>query len=107
MLQSVSVRAVAPPYPGAFTRVAGAPARILRTRMLDPVVRAGAPALVARANDCLPAPGTAGSDVASAMLVARCGGGGTLRIDTLEIDGRIHSAAMLAERYGNADLPLA
>ena len=84
------VRAVAPPWPGALTTVAGVPARILRTRMLDAVAPAARPALT----------------VHDATLVAHCGGGGTLRIVALEIDGEAQSAAMLRARFGERALPL-
>jgi methionyl-tRNA formyltransferase len=66
------VRAVAPPYPGARTMLAGRPTRILRTRVLDPAAAATAvPSLTAEAN----------------RIVAHCGGGGTLEVLALEIDG--------------------
>ncbi len=84
------VRAVAPPYPGAFTTIAGHPARVLRTRIVASAGARTASTLV----------------VAHGNLVARCGGGGMLRIDALEIDGRIHTPAMVAERFGDAPLPL-
>ena len=58
------VRAVAPPYPGAFTTVGGVPARVLRTRVLD---AAAAPTLTP----------TIGSR--AGRIVAHCGGGGTAR----------------------------
>jgi methionyl-tRNA formyltransferase len=91
------VRAVAPPYPGAFTSVAGRPARVLRTRVLDAAAPAGAPMLAIRAYDAA----TAGE-----ALVATCGGGGTLRIHALEVDGEAHTPAMLRARFGDAPLPL-
>lgn len=75
------VRAVAPPYPGAFTMVAGRPARVLRTRVLD----AGA----------APARGPS-MTVENGRLVARCGGGGALAILTLEVDGAAMSATDFA-----------
>ncbi|MGE5087562.1 MAG: formyltransferase [Candidatus Levyibacteriota bacterium] len=84
------VRAVAPPYPGAFTTIAGHPARVLRTRIAATGGISGLPALTVDAG----------------MLLARCGGGGVLRIDALEIDGRIHPPAMVAERFGAAPLAL-
>ncbi|HMA31346.1 MAG TPA: formyltransferase [Casimicrobiaceae bacterium] len=84
------VRAVAPPYPGAYTNVAGHSARVLRTRI---VTAGGAPASPTLA-------------VEREGLLARCGGGGLLRIDVLEIDGRIHTPAMVVERFGDAPLPL-
>jgi methionyl-tRNA formyltransferase len=91
------VRAVAPPYPGAFTSVAGRPARVLRTRVLDAAAPAGAPMLAIRPYDAA----TAGE-----ALVATCGGGGTLRIHALEVDGEAHTPAMLRARFGDAPLPL-
>ena len=84
------VRAVAPPYPGAFTTLAGHPARVLRTRV---VAAAGTPATPSLA-------------VEHGSLLARCGGGGILRIDALEIDGRIHTPTMVVERFGAAPSPL-
>jgi methionyl-tRNA formyltransferase len=84
------VRAVAPPYPGARTRVAGVPARILRTRLLDTVVPAQSPTLVANGS----------------ALVAHCGGGGTLEVVELEIDAILVSPAGFGERFGDAPVPL-
>ncbi len=66
------VRAVAPPYPGARTLIDGHPARVLRTRVLD---RAAPPAVAAA------------FDVADGRITVRCGGGGTLQVLELEIDG--------------------
>ena len=79
------VRAVAPPYPGAFTKVGQAPARILRTRVLAP----GAPAASA--------PTIA---VRDGRIVAHCGGGGTLDVLSLEIDGAALTPDALASRLG-------
>jgi methionyl-tRNA formyltransferase len=84
------VRAVAPPYPGARTTVDGIPARVLRTRVLDDDAGPHAPVLV------LEEP-----------LIARCAGGGSLRIDLLELDGRPVTAAELRARLGGPRLPLA
>lgn len=84
------VRAVAPPYPGARTRVAGLPSRILRTRLLDAAAPARSPALVANGR----------------TLVARCGGGGELEVVELEIGGAIVSPAAFRERFGDAAVPL-
>ncbi len=77
------VRAVAPPYPGALTHVAGHPARILRTRVIDESSN-HAPALV----------------VDDDRLVAHCGGGGTLQVEALEIDGVPLDAKAYVERMG-------
>jgi methionyl-tRNA formyltransferase len=79
------VRAVAPPYPGAFTAVGGVPARILRTRVADAAApRAPQPVLE--------------SDRMRA--IARCGGGGVLDVLSLEVDGEIVAPSALAERFG-------
>ena len=67
------VRAVAPPYPGALTTVGGRPARVLRTRVLDASAPARSPALAVENGRC----------------VAHCGGGGTLLVLEIEIDGKI------------------
>ncbi len=86
------VRAVAPPYPGAFTTIDGAPARLLRTHVMD---RHAPPTL---------APTLA---TARGELRAHCGGGGTLAVLALEIDGEIVDAATLVARFGSAPLLLA
>jgi methionyl-tRNA formyltransferase len=78
------VRAVAPPYPGAFTTVAGQPARILRTR----VIEAAAPVATARL------------EWTGDRWIARCGGGGLLQILALEIAGEPILPARLADRLG-------
>lgn len=90
------VRAVAPPFPGACTTIEGTPARILRTRMMDAHTPAGPSALSVMAAGANGPP----------ILVARCGGGGTLRLVELELDGQPASAASLLERYGAAALGL-
>jgi methionyl-tRNA formyltransferase len=85
------VRAVAPPYPGAGTRIAGHPARVLRTRVLQAAGPATAPVLSVEAD----------------TLVARCGGGGTLAILTLEVDGKAMHASDLEARLGGSLIALA
>jgi methionyl-tRNA formyltransferase len=86
------VRAVAPPYPGARTSLRGRPARILRTRVLDPAVPpAKTPSLTAASN----------------RIVAHCGAGGTLLILALEIEGDIVGADSLARVLGGVPVPLA
>ncbi|HSD00106.1 MAG TPA: formyltransferase [Casimicrobiaceae bacterium] len=92
------VRAVAPPYPGAFTDLAGMPARILRTRLLDADAAPAAPKLGVQithpqSRDGTPAP-------RRAMLVAHCGGGGTLRVDALEIAGQACDVVSFRARFG-------
>ena len=83
------VRAVAPPYPGARTAVAGRPARLLRTRVLD----ATAPAAAAPTLR-----------VEEGRLVACCGGGGALAVLELEIDGERMDARAFAARVAGAPL---
>jgi methionyl-tRNA formyltransferase len=94
------VRAVAPPFPGARGSVAGRPARILRTRVLDAAAPPDEPMLATR--------GTWRNGVADAAprLIARCGGGGTLIVDALEVDGLVATPEDLRRRFGDAALPL-
>jgi methionyl-tRNA formyltransferase len=85
------VRAVAPPYPGALTTVAGRPARLLRTRVAAATVAPTlAPALAVR----------------DGRLVAHCGGGGLLRVLALEVDGDPVAASDFAARFGPAPAAL-
>jgi methionyl-tRNA formyltransferase len=83
------IRAVAPPYPGARTTLAGWPARILRTHVQDATTHS-APALV----------------VERGAIVAHCGGGGTLAVLDLEVDGVPISSDALISRFGPQPLPL-
>ena len=84
------VRAVAPPYPGARTTLCGRPARILRTRVLEP-----------RAPPSKkPSLATEGS-----RIVAHCARG-TLLILALEIEGEIVGADSLAGVLGVGPVPL-
>jgi methionyl-tRNA formyltransferase len=85
------VRAVAPPYPGAFTTVGRRPARILRSRRSD---EAAAPTL------------TPTLEARDGRLVARCGGGGTLQVLALEIDGVVMGPADFVVCFGTAPVPL-
>lgn len=78
------VRAVAPPYPGAFTTVAGRAARVLATRVVDAGAPGGPPRL----------------EIEDGRLLARCGGGGRLVVRTLEVDGQAVDASTLATRCG-------
>jgi methionyl-tRNA formyltransferase len=81
------VRAVAPPYPGARTSVAGLPARLLRTRVLDAAA---------------PAEATPALRVEEGRILARCAGGGLLAVLELEIDGERMGPRAFAERIGTA-----
>ncbi len=87
------VRAVAPPYPGAFAVLAGGTLRILRTFRVSapdgsPDGRVG-PALF----------------VFDARLYARCADGATLRIAAAEFDDAAMDAAAFERRFGRV-LPL-
>jgi methionyl-tRNA formyltransferase len=85
------VRAVAPPYPGAHTTIAGRPARVLRTRVLEPSGPPAAPVLHPDGES----------------YVAQCGGGGRLLVQTLEIEGDVVAPAAFAMRFaGRVALPL-
>ncbi len=85
------VRAVAPPYPGAFTDVAGQRLRVLRTRVLE---EGPANAAAALATD------------GAGRLVARCGGGGVLHILESDLGGAALRADNLSERLGRDPVPL-
>jgi methionyl-tRNA formyltransferase len=80
------VRAVAPPYPGAFTDIGGERLRILRTHVMSEADAAVAPALEARGD----------------RIVARCGGGGTLLI----LDGAWGGESLRAAQLGGRCVPL-
>ncbi len=85
------VRAVAPPYPGAFTEVEGMRLRVLRTRR--GARKSGAPAaafLRAEGGRCY----------------AVCADGEVVELLGLELDGRPLSAQELANRIGDRKLPL-
>ena len=83
------VRAVAPPYPGAFTAIGGVRARILRTRVADAgVLPTQAPTL----------------EFVGGRLIARCGGGGILQVLALEVDGSGHFTVRPRSRFGLAPL---
>jgi methionyl-tRNA formyltransferase len=84
------VRAVAPPFPGAFARAGGLPLRVLRTLP--------APA---------PGPRAAGAELRwiDGEVRALCADG-ALRLLEFELDGQPCDAAAFHARYGTAALPL-
>jgi len=85
------VRAVAPPYPGAFTEVEGKRLRVLRTRRCAQKTGARAsPFLYAEGGRCL----------------AACADGGVLELLEVELDGRPLSAQEFAKRIGDRRVPL-
>ena len=83
------VRAVAPPYPGALTTIRGVPVRILSTRVQDAQAPPATPTLVSH----------------DGSIVAHCGGGGTLAVRALEIDGAAVDAGAFAARFGREPVP--
>jgi len=85
------VRAVAPPYPGAFTEVEGMRLRVLRTRRC-PQRNGARPAafLYAEGGRCY----------------ATCADGEVLELLDLELDGRRLSAQEFANRIGDRKVPL-
>ena len=85
------VRAVAPPYPGAFTDFEGKRLRVLRTRLLP---GRDAP----RAAAFLHADG--------GRCLAACADGGTLELLEPELDGRALSAQEFAHRIGARRVPM-
>ncbi len=89
------VRAVAPPYPGAFTALGDARLRLLRTRVAEPVPGAGPGA---------PQPRLAVDG--DGRLVARCADGVHLVILEAELDGLAFGPRQLLERYGREGVRL-
>jgi len=84
------VRAVAPPYPGAFTMLGGARVRLLRTRIMGESAAPPVPQLA----------------VEGEHLLARCADGGLLRIIEWDVDSAPLEAAAFARRFGAAAIPL-
>ena len=78
------VRAVAPPYPGAFTQLGGRRLRLLRTHVAPSGSEPGAPVLRYDGRH----------------LVARCADGGVLRILDCDLDGAPLDAGRFAEHFG-------
>ena len=85
------VRALAPPYPGAFTEVEGTRLRVLRTRRGAQKSGAGARAMLyAEGGRCY----------------AACADGEILELLDLELDDRPLSAQEFADRIGDRRIPL-
>jgi methionyl-tRNA formyltransferase len=79
------VRAVAPPYPGAFTSLAGARVRLLRTRVVADATRPGAPVLNLDAEG---------------HLLVDCADGGRLRVLECDVEGAPLEAEAFRKRFG-------
>jgi methionyl-tRNA formyltransferase len=84
------VRAVAPPYPGAFTMLGEKRLRILRTRCVGTAAAPAAPALRADGGH----------------LVATCADGSTLRIVDCDLDEMPLDAAAFTAAFGADAVPL-
>ena len=85
------IRAVAPPYPGAYTTLAGKAAMVLKSRVeTGRFPRSGNPALYWENGRCF----------------ADCGGGGVLRVLAIEMDGQPMNAEEFVARYGAGPLSL-
>ena len=85
------VRAVAPPYPGAFTDVAGRRLRLLRTRLIPDRAPTGRASL---AGDSW------------GRLVARCADGSVLHVLDADVDGETLKVNKLRERLGSDPVAL-
>lgn len=84
------VRAVAPPYPGAFTRLAGRPMRVLRTMQESARLKRGeVPAFYCEGGRCY----------------ADCGDGKVLRVLAFELDGEALDANEFVARFGDQPVP--
>lgn len=86
------IRAVAPPYPGAFFDFADR--RIV-------ITRSASPAQAPRGPSACPE-----LFVHDQQLLARCGDGGVLRILALEVDGQALAPTALPARLGQNPVPL-
>lgn len=84
------VRAVAPPYPGAFTTAAERPLKILRSHYAGEAATHAAPSLYADSGRCY----------------ADCGDGKRIEILQLEYDGKVMDARQFIAHRGTAPLSL-
>jgi methionyl-tRNA formyltransferase len=84
------VRAVAPPYPGAFSTASGQPLKVLRSHYSAEGARHPRPTLYAEEGRCQ----------------ADCGDGKRIEILQLELAGRTLDAAQFVQRHGSAALAL-
>ncbi len=84
------VRAVAPPYPGAFTMLGAQRLRVLRTRVVG--------------KNAVPATPTL--RLAGAFLSAECADGSELRIIDCDLDGVPFDTSTFAQHFGREPVPL-
>ena len=85
------VRAVAPPFPGAYMRLGDAIIRVYRTRRLGGggTAPAGGPSV----------------GIEDGALVATCGDGGRLELAEVHLDDGLLDAARFSEVFGHARVP--
>ena len=94
------VRAVAPPYPGAFAQAGGRPRRVLRTLV-------GSDSGAGRgARAAAPAPAPPALCWRDGEVQASCADG-VLRLLEFELDGQVRDATAFRARFGDTVLPLA
>ena len=85
------VRGVAPPYPGAFSDIAGKHVRVLRSGLTtETPPRSEVPALFCHAGRCY----------------AQCADGSVLRIHCMEVDGRMFTSSNFERAGTTAPVPL-
>jgi methionyl-tRNA formyltransferase len=87
------VRAVAPPYPGAFSTIGSSTLRVLRTRVMDPLPDP----LPGEREKTAPLIHLEGD-----RIVARCSDGRSLAILEAELDGEPLTAIHFEQRFGRA-----
>ncbi len=85
------VRAVAPPYPGATTRIAGRPVTVVRSALAPEKFRHHNPGFV---------------NISSERCIALCGDGRMLRLLQMQIDGKMVSEQEAAAIFGIGVHPL-
>ena len=85
------VRAVSPPYPGAFTFIGGERLRVLRTRLLAEGMAPAAPII---------------SVDLQGRLIARCSDGGLLQVIDADLEGEAFRAANFTKRFGAGPVSL-
>jgi methionyl-tRNA formyltransferase len=84
------VRAVAPPYPGAFAWINGIRLTLYKTLLENRPARAAAPSIYCENGRCF----------------ADCGGGGVLRLVSFGLDGKAADADMLMATFGTSPILL-
>ncbi|ARU31453.1 formyltransferase [Sulfuriferula sp. AH1] len=85
------IRAVAPPYPGAYTTLLDKPLRVLRSRVIDQASNNDANSVFFCDNH---------------GCYVHCSGGGTLQLLALEWDGKAVSSAEYLATFGNKALQI-